>query len=221
MALTVLVTGAGRGIGLEFCKLYRQRGDTVIGVCRHSSNELKTLGVDVIEGVDVTDIGSLYSLKQTLGSRSLDILINNAGVLYNETLEQMNWDHLQRQLDVNAIGPLRVTHSLLENLRSGSKVALVTSRMGSIQDNDSGGYYGYRMSKAALNAAGKSLAIDLKPRRIAVALLHPGYVQTDMTQHHGDITPDVAASRLIQRIDELTLETSGGFRHSNGERLAW
>ena len=221
MSATVLVTGANRGIGLEFCKLYQQRGDRVIGVCRHSSAELKALGVDIIEGIDVTQDQSLATLADKLGNQTLDILINNAGLLHSESLENMDWAQIARQFEVNAMGPLRVTHRLRGNLKSGSKLALITSRMGSIADNGSGGYYGYRMSKAALNAAGKSLAIDLKSRGIAVALLHPGYVQTDMTGHTGDITPDVAAARLAQRIDQLQLETSGHFWHSNGEALSW
>jgi NAD(P)-dependent dehydrogenase (short-subunit alcohol dehydrogenase family) len=221
MTNTVLVTGANRGIGLEFCRHYQHRGDQVIGVCRQRSNELQEMGVEIIDGIDIGDLSSLHNLRQKLRGMTLDILVNNAGILHVEYLKQMDWDHIQKQLDINAIGPLRVTHTLLDNLVAGSKVALVTSRMGSIQDNNSGGYYGYRMSKAALNAAGKSLAIDLRPRGIAVALLHPGYVRTDMTQHNGDIMPDIAASRLMQRIDELTLDTTGGFWHSNGERLEW
>lgn len=221
MTSTVLVTGANRGIGLEFCKQYRQQGHQVIAVCRHKSSELEGLGVEIIEGIDVTDQNSLNALKHKLAGRTIDILVNNAGLLHEESLDNMNWEHIQRQFEVNTLGPLRVTHTLLDNLKAGSKVALITSRMGSVQDNGSGGYYGYRMSKAALNAVGKSLAIDLKPRRIAVALLHPGYVQTDMTGHTGDITPDEAASRLIKRIEGLTLENSGSFWHSNGELLPW
>jgi len=122
---------------------------------------------------------------------------------------------------VNALGPLRTVHALLAALQTGAKIALITSRMGSMADNTSGGYYGYRMSKAALNAAGVSLAHDLKARRIAVAILHPGYVRTDMTDRAGMIEPDASARLLLQRIDELTLETSGTFWHANGERLPW
>ncbi|MDX5434571.1 MAG: SDR family NAD(P)-dependent oxidoreductase, partial [Halomonas sp.] len=121
----------------------------------------------------------------------------------------------------NAYGPLRVTEALLDNLSAGSKIANVTSRMGSIADNDSGGRYGYRASKAALNAFGKSLAIDLKPRGIAVAQLHPGYVQTRMVNFGGLIPPEEAAAGIAARIAALTLENSGGFWHSNGEPLPW
>src|SRR5690606_18896752 len=108
-----------------------------------------------------------------------------------------------------------------DNLHSGSKLACITSRMGSMGDNTSGGYYGYRMSKAALNAACVSLAHDLKPRGIAVIVLHPGYVQTRMVGFSDDIPPDQAAANLVKRIDELTLENTGVFLHANGERLPW
>jgi NAD(P)-dependent dehydrogenase (short-subunit alcohol dehydrogenase family) len=124
-------------------------------------------------------------------------------------------------MEVNAYGPLRVTHELAPLLRRGSKVALITSRMGSIADNTSGGMYGYRMSKAALNAAGKSLAHDLAPLGIAVAILHPGYVKTDMTGGHGSVPPDDAARDLLRRIDELNLENTGTFWHANGSVLPW
>jgi NAD(P)-dependent dehydrogenase (short-subunit alcohol dehydrogenase family) len=116
---------------------------------------------------------------------------------------------------------LRVTEALLGNLTADAKIAFITSRMGSIADNSSGGYYGYRMSKAALNAAATSLALDLKPRGIAVAILHPGYVQTAMVNFGGDISAEESAQRLSKRIEGLTLENSGNFWHSNGETLPW
>lgn len=136
-------------------------------------------------------------------------------------MENIDWNTIRAQFETNTLGPLRVVSALQKNLRSGSKVALITSRMGSIEDNTTGAYYGYRISKAGLNALGKSLAIDLNRRGIAVALLHPGYVATEMTQYSGDITPDIAAARLIMRIDALTLETSGNFWHSSGQSLPW
>ena len=122
---------------------------------------------------------------------------------------------------INALGPLRCVTAFRNRLEKGAKVGLITSRMGSIADNTSGGMYGYRMSKAALNMAGVSLAHDLKPRGIAVALLHPGHVQTDMVGHTGNVTPDEAAKGLIGRMDALTLSNSGTFWHQNGERLPW
>ncbi len=124
------------------------------------------------------------------------------------------------QYEVNTLGPLRVTEALADNLGEGSKVAIVTSRVGSIDDNGSGGNWGYRASKTAVNMVGTNLMHELRPRGIAVALLHPGLVATDMTGNHG-ISPADSAAGLIDRIDELTLETSGGFWHAEGYRLPW
>ena len=218
---TALVTGANRGIGLEMCRQLAARGDFVIAVCRKSSPELRELEVEIHEGVDVADDASVRALAREVGEKRIDVLVNNAGVLGHEELPKIDYGAVRRQLEVNAIGPLRLSEALLPSLGEGSKVALVTSRMGSIADNTSGGSYGYRMSKAALNAAGKSLAIDLKSRGIAVIILHPGYVRTDMTHGHGNIDPAEAARGLIARIDELTLERTGEFRHQSGEELPW
>ncbi len=222
MTNNVLITGANRGIGLAMAKQYSERGDKIYGLCRKASDELSDLpGVTIIDGIDVTSDNDIMQLVDFLYNTRLDILINNAGILADEILGEINYPSIERQYAINAMGPLRVTEALLENLSAGSKVALVTSRMGSIEDNTSGGRYGYRMSKAALNAAGKSLSHDLKSSGIAVALLHPGYVQTEMTGYSGLIGPDEAASGLIERIDQLTLENSGSFWHSNGELLPW
>jgi len=218
---TWVVVGANRGIGLELCTHLKNRGETVVAVCRSGSEPLRALGVEVVEGVDVTNQDSVAELARRLTGRSIDVLVAVAGVLVRDTLEALDLDVVRDQIEVNALGPLRVVSSLLPNLRSGSKVALITSRMGSLADNGSGSYYGYRMSKAALNMAGKSLSIDLKGRGIAVCLLHPGFVRTRMTGGNGDVEPDVAAGRLLQRIDGLTLEESGAFWHANGERLPW
>ncbi|MFD2231003.1 SDR family oxidoreductase [Alkalimarinus sediminis] len=221
MSQTVVVTGANKGIGFEFCAYYKQKGFDVIAVCRSASEELQGLGVEIIDGVDVSTDQGIERLKQAIGGRSIDILINNAGIFSNQSLNDMDFSEVSRQLEVNAVGPLKVTHALLGGLKSGTKVALVTSRMGSISDNTSGAYYGYRMSKAALNAAGMSLANDLKPQGVAIAILHPGFVQTSMVGYAGDISPATAAERLAQRIAELTIETTGTFWHSNGDVLPW
>lgn len=221
MSMNVVITGANRGIGLALVKQYISRGCTVFGLCRQSSDALASSGATVVSGIDVGDIASLASLNKVLEPSSIDILINNAGVLKNESLGDINYSDILLQFEVNALGPLRVTEYLLDMLKPGAKVALITSRMGSIADNGSGGYYGYRMSKAALNAAGQSLAKDLGSRDIAVAILHPGFVQTDMVNHAGDISSDTAAERLSQRIDGLSLSNSGTFLHSNGEVLPW
>lgn len=219
---TYLITGANRGIGYEYCRQLQQRGDTAIAVCRQPSDELKALGVQIEAGVDITDEASVADLTQRLQGKALDVLINNAGILHRVTLEDLDFDSIRQQFEVNAIGPLRVTKALLPNLADGSKVALMTSRMGSIADNTSGGSYGYRMSKVALSMAGKSLAHDLKPKGIAVAILHPGLVETRMTGFtKSGITPAEAVKGLLARIDALTLENSGTFWHSNGEVLPW
>ena len=218
---TALVTGANRGIGFAFAKLLKARGDHVIAACRRETPELAKLGVEMADGVDVTSDKSLNLLAEKLKGRTLDLLINNAGLLSSESLSNLDFASIQRQIEVNAYGPLRVTHKLSSTLKRGSKVALITSRMGSIGDNTSGGMYGYRMSKAALNAAGKSLALDLSPLGIAVAILHPGYVKTEMTGNHGSVAPDAAAADLLKRIDELSLENTGTFWHADGSVLPW
>jgi NAD(P)-dependent dehydrogenase (short-subunit alcohol dehydrogenase family) len=149
------------------------------------------------------------------------LLIANAGILREDALEDVDLAEAREQIEVNALSALRTVKALLPNLGKGSKIGLITSRMGSIADNSSGGYYGYRMSKAALNAAGVSLAHDLKPRGVAVAILHPGFVRTDMTDRQGMLEPSESARLLLQRLDQLTLATSGSFWHANGERLPW
>lgn len=217
----IVITGANRGIGLELARQWQAAGNTVTALCREASEELKDLGVQIIEGVDVTSDESLARARRQLTDQKIDVLYNNAGLLTDENLQDMNWERIQTQFEVNTLGPIKVTLAFLDLIREGGKVALMTSRMGSIADNDSGGRYGYRMTKAALNAAGKSLAVDLRPRGIAVAILHPGFVKTAMTGYNGHITADIAAERLIQRVDELTMETSGVFRHSDGSELPW
>jgi len=221
MSNTVVITGANRGIGLSFTQLYIARGATVYAACRTASAELNASGATVIEGADVGTDAGVDTLNQALQGVSIDLLINNAGILRDESLEQLNLATIREQFEVNALAPLRITQLLAERFSAEAKVALITSRMGSIADNSSGGRYGYRMSKAALNAAGMSLACDLKPRGIAVAILHPGLVGTDMIGGVGDLTPDQAAERLMARIDELTLSTTGTFWHSNGQQLPW
>ncbi|MGF1570973.1 MAG: SDR family oxidoreductase [Nodosilinea sp.] len=219
---TYLVTGANRGIGYEYCRQLKQRGDQVIAVCRQPSNDLTALGLQVEAGVDITQGKTIADLVRRLGGRPLDGVIHNAGILERVTLENLDIDSIRQQFEVNTLGPLRLTQALLSNLKAGSKLVLMTSRMGSIADNTSGGSYGYRLSKVALSMAGKSLAHDLRPRGVAVAILHPGLVQTRMTGFTaGGITPAASVAGLLARIDGLTLENSGTFWHANGEVLPW
>lgn len=221
MSKTVVITGANRGIGLALTQLYRSRGDVVYATCRNPNEELQSSGAHIVDKVDVVSDAGRERVKEALKGKSIDLLINNAGILQTDSLGAINEDNLHRQFETNAVAPLMMTEVLLDNLTEGAKVAMITSRMGSMADNTSGGYYGYRMSKAALNAAGKSLAVDLKDRGIAVALLHPGFVSTEMVGGQGDITAAQAAERLVQRIDELNLDNSGSFWHSNGDILPW
>ncbi|MCW9010964.1 SDR family oxidoreductase [Marinobacter sp.] len=217
----VVITGANRGIGLELARHYAAEGCEVIGVCRQSSDELASVADQVIDGVDVTTDAGIDKLKSGLAGKSISLLINNAGLLQDEQLGSIDFDSIRTQMEINAYAPLRVAEALVPLMGQGSKIANITSRMGSIADNDSGGRYGYRASKAALNAFGKSLAVDLKPRGIAVAQLHPGYVKTRMVNFGGLITPEESARGLAERIANLTLENTGSFWHSNGEELPW
>lgn len=221
---TVLITGANRGIGLALAQRFAGRGDHVIGVCRHGSEALAQAGAQVESGIDVTDGNALDALARRLGDTRIDTLVLNAGILGREMLgriDEPGLDSMRRQFEVNALGPLRVAQALLGQLGHGSCIGIVTSRMGSVADNDSGGYYGYRASKAAVNAIGKSLAIDLAPRGIAVFLLHPGYVATDMVGGSGDISPERSATQVVARLDSLSMQHTGTFWHADGSPLPW
>lgn len=214
---TWVIVGANRGIGLEMARLARKRGERVIAACRNATPELSDF--EVVDGVEITSDTGVAKLAAAVDS--VDVLVVMAGVLKRVGLDDLSFEEIRRQMEVNAFGPLRVVAALLPKLNKGAKVGLVTSRMGSLEDNTSGSHYAYRMSKAALNMAGKSLSIDLRGRGISVCLLHPGFVRTDMTGQHGDVDPDVAAQRLIDRLDALTLDASGGFFHANGTTLPW
>ena len=220
--VTYLVTGSNRGIGLEFCKHLKEKGFNVIATCRSSSSELEELNVRVETEIDITSEASTQTLVDKLKGEKIDVLINNAGLLRRESLNQIDPESIREQFEINALSPLRFTSQLLGNLQAGSKIALITSRMGSIEANTSGGSYGFRMSKVALCMAGKSLSIDLNPKEISVAILHPGWVSTRMTGFTSSgITPTESVKGLLERIDLLNLENSGTFWHSNGEVLPW
>ena len=216
----VLITGANRGIGLELTRQYLARGDQVIAACRRASAELKDLGAEILEQLDVTSDDSVAALAERLRGRQIDRLVNNAGILERDSLDDLDCAGMERQFRVNAIGPLRVTAALRANLDRGAKVFIITSRMGSVEDNTSGGYYGYRMSKAAVNIAGKSMSVDLEPAGVGVFLLHPGYVATDMTGQQG-ISAREAAAGLIARMDSLDIGQTGSFWHQEGYALPW
>lgn len=224
-----VVTGADRGIGAAMCVALGARGDTVIAACFAGAPALQGRpGVEVVTGIDVTSTAALQKLRAAAGGRNIDGLINNAGIVIEQTFGAFDYEAFAREYSVNALGPLRVTEALLPDIGPGGKVAIVTSRVGSLSENSSGGLYGYRMSKAAANMAGINLSHTLKPRGIAVICLHPGSVRTQMTAGLAEtaavgtlVEPDVAARGLIARLDELTLETTGTFRHANGQALPW
>jgi NAD(P)-dependent dehydrogenase (short-subunit alcohol dehydrogenase family) len=217
-----IVTGANRGIGLALTSELAKRGASVLAACRKSSPELEALGVEVAQGVDVDSEQGVATLVRAVGDRKVELLINNAGILvWGDSFEEPDFEGMMRQFEVNAVGPIRVTTALKSSFEPGAKLAFITSRMGSIQDNSSGGHYGYRMSKAALNIAAVSIARDLEPAGIAVVILHPGMVKTDMIGGRGQVEPADAAKGLLARIDELTPGRSGAFFHQNGEPLPW
>ncbi|MGB1198712.1 MAG: SDR family NAD(P)-dependent oxidoreductase [Thalassotalea sp.] len=217
----IIITGANRGIGLALVQLFKQQGDNVYALCRESSNALEALNVNVVTNVDVAKPEGLQVMIDALNDINIDVLICNAGILRDEQLGNINSETIREQFEVNALAPLLVVDALYSQICTQGKVAMITSRMGSIADNGSGGRYGYRMSKAALNAAAMSLAHDLASKDIAVGIYHPGYVQTDMVNHGGDISANECGQRLVGLINQLTIAESGVFKHSNGEVLPW
>lgn len=220
MAL-VLITGASGGIGFEFVKQFAARGDQVIAAVRQWPQGQSHAGFEVIEGADVRDGAGRHRIVQAIGTRRLDVVVHNAGVLANDALGSINPESLDAQMAVNAFAPILLTQDLHAQLAKPCKLAFITSRMGSVADNGSGGYYGYRMSKAALNMATRSLAVDLKGRGIIVIAMHPGMVQTDLTRGFGMLTPAESVAGMNQVIDKLSIEQSGLFLHYQGTTLPW
>ncbi|MDN5937389.1 MAG: SDR family oxidoreductase [Salinisphaera sp.] len=222
------MTGADRGIGEAIAVQLRARGDQVVAACLHDSPTLRERGVDVAPDIDVTSDAAVAGLAATLPFNRLDLLIHSAGLVIEGRLGAFDFAAFQKEYSVNALGPLRVTQALLPLLGKGSRIGIITSRVGSLAENFAGGLYGYRMSKAAANMAGLNLARDLKSRGIAVMCLHPGSVRTEMTRGLADtasvgmlVDPETAAHGLIARLDELDMAHSGTFRHANGETLPW
>jgi NAD(P)-dependent dehydrogenase (short-subunit alcohol dehydrogenase family) len=238
---TVLITGASRGLGLEFVRQYAADGNHVIACCR-TPETAKALG-DIaqqhntvqIEALDVLDSASINALSAKLGTTAIDILINNAGVFSGAgpkvtavdndtsqtfgTLDAEAWD---RVLHANTIAPIIVTQALLPHIRLSSvrKVVMISSGMGSIA-NANPGHIAYRSSKAALNAAMRNIALGLKPEKITVISFHPGWVQTDMGGKQATLKPQTSIAGMRHVIDSLTLAQSGQFVAYNGETLPW
>ncbi len=228
--MRIVVTGANRGIGLELCRQYLERGDTVDAAVRRpeEAQALRALGDGRKNGTlrihacDVTDDASVRRFAEALPPGPLDLLINNAGVMGKTArLEELDLADAVHTYDVNALGPIRVTRALLPRLQKGARVVHVTSKMGSLTDNTSGGAYGYRMSKAALNMACRSMAIDHASDGITFIVVNPGWVQTDMGGSHATTPVNEAAGRLVALFDRLRPKDSGHFFNHTGEEVPW
>ena len=219
---TYLITGSNRGIGLELCNQIHNRGDEVIATCRRASPELINLGVRIEENIDISSEEAITNLAKKLSGINLDCIINNAGIYEFNSLEDFQKKSILRQFEINALSPIFMTQSLKHLLKRPSKVAFITSRMGSIGDNSSGSSYGYRMSKVALSMGAKSLSLDLLKEEIYVAILHPGLVSTRMTGFTPNgITTEESANGILKQIDSLNKNNSGTFWHANGQVLPW
>jgi NAD(P)-dependent dehydrogenase (short-subunit alcohol dehydrogenase family) len=223
----ILVVGADRGIANAACLLLQARGERVIAACMGQGEGFGEGGVDTIGDIDVTSAEAVGNLVEALKTRrlQLDWLLHVAGVLGLDELGRIDYDDMRRQFEINTLGPLRVVEACTPFLGQGSKVGIVTSRVGSLSDNGSGGMYAYRVSKAGANMVSLNLHHDLSKRGIAVVALHPGMVATELTKNYPGnfnyIQPADAARGLIARMDELELSASGRFRHANGDNLPW
>lgn len=225
MTHTYVVTGANRGLGLELARQLAERGETVIATARdlERAQELRALDVRA-EALDVSDAASVARFAQRLERSRVDVLINNAGVgVGGETLGELDYDRLTRFFEVNALGALRVSEALLPNLRAGERklVANMTSKMGSIADNTSGGAYAYRASKSALNMLTKSLALDLAPEGFCCVVLHPGWVRTEMGGGSAPLSVSESVAGLLTVLDGLDSSSAGRFFDHAGAELPW
>lgn len=216
-----VIVGASRGIGLGLARQVCARGDEVVATCRTRTAALDALGCTIVPEIDLADDRVGAQLTAALGHGPVDVLVCNAGILVSGSRAGDVVEDARRQLEVNALGPLKVVEAVAPLLREGSRVAFVSSRAGSIGDGPSGGMVGYRMSKAALNMLGANLARELQPRGVHVVVLHPGFVRTDMTGGAGTVDVEDAAAGLLARIDELDASRSGRFFHADGSEVAW
>ncbi|MED5385272.1 MAG: SDR family oxidoreductase [Pseudomonadota bacterium] len=228
---TVLITGTNRGIGLEFVKQFLARGDTLLATCRDiaSATELDRLKVNneklQIFELDVSSQESMESLPEKLEGQAIDIFINNAGVYGPRDSEfgNVSTGEWAKVFQINAKAPMILTQLLIENLHDGfeKKLIYISSKMGSIDDNKGGGSYVYRSSKAALNAVAKCIAVDLGNSGYSVAVLHPGWVQTDMGGPNALIDTGTSVSDMIDVIDNLNTQNSGSFFNYDGVIIPW
>lgn len=224
---SVLITGANRGLGLEFARQYARQGWRVIATCRNPAAATQLRAVEGVEvrPLDVDDFAAIDGLARDLLGDPLDLLINNAGIYGPKgfALDDVDYAVWTQVMRTNVLAPLRLSQAFLPHLLAGTpgRIATLTSKMGSLGDNTSGGSYVYRSSKAALNAAMKSLALDLAPKGVWVALLHPGWVRTDMGGPGGLIDPPESVAGMRRLIDALSAQRSGRFFAYDGREIPW
>lgn len=229
---TALITGANRGLGLEFARQYLADSWQVFAACRdpNSASELLRWAETTdhklrILTLDVTHAASVKAAAEELDRQSIDVLLNNAGVggPRGQTIGNIDYNSWAKVLDVNTMGPLRVSEAFVEHVARSERrlIVTLTSGMGSITDNTSGGAFAYRSSKAAVNMVMRSLAIDLAPRGVTCVVVNPGWVQTDMGGPHATLTPAESVSRLRRLIDSLGPAQSGRFFNHDGREYAW
>jgi NAD(P)-dependent dehydrogenase (short-subunit alcohol dehydrogenase family) len=227
---TVLITGANRGLGLEFARQYHAAGWKVIATAREpeEATDLKALGEGVrIVPLDVTRPDSVSALATSLDKQPVDLLINNAGqgvgLEPRRSLADVKIDEFERVMQVNALGPVRVTQALLPNLRigKGKMIVGITSGLGSIAGNDQGGWYGYRESKAALDMFIRNLAAELKGEGFICIAMNPGWVKTDMGGPNAPLTPEESISGVRKVLERLKPEDTGKFWSYDGTHLPW
>lgn len=218
---TALVTGSNRGIGLELCKQLLEKGYTVIACCRKKSKELTSLPLTIYENVDVTEEKARKDLFNQIQNSTIDLLINNAGILVRDEENGFSADSFMRQYETNAVAPFLFTREIVPILPTEAKIVMISSSAGSITLKENAKMYGYRASKCALNMLGRLLSFDLYEKKVPLLLIHPGYVKTDMTRHEGHITVDTSVKGIIHQIEKLTLKNSGSFVSYNGEKMPW
>ena len=225
----VLITGANRGLGLEFTKQYAANGWNVLACCRHpqSAMALQTLAAThsniKVHTLDVADFAQIDALALKLKDESIDVLINNAGVYPASSFGDTNYDEWANGFKINSMAPLKMSEAFVQHITRSQlkKIATLTSKMGSIDDNTSGESYSYRSSKTAVNMVMKSLSIDLKPYGISVITLHPGWVQTDMGGPNGLIDAQTSVAGLRKQIENLDLSNTGQFVAYDGKAIGW
>jgi NAD(P)-dependent dehydrogenase (short-subunit alcohol dehydrogenase family) len=225
----VLITGANRGLGLEFARQYSEAGWDVLACCRHPQSALALQALAAahsnvkVHALDVADFAQIDTLAMQLKDEAIDVLINNAGVYPSSSFGDTNYDDWANGFKVNSMAPLKMAEAFVQHITRGQlkKIATLTSKMGSIDDNTSGESYSYRSSKCAVNMVMKSLSIDLKPYGISVVTLHPGWVQTDMGGSNALISAHTSVTGLRRVIESLSLESTGRFIAYDGKAIPW